>query len=196
MVTQTKKIVLLNAPPRAGKDTAAAELAAYFGGEIVKFAAPLKAGATAIFCNGDHDLFKQYDTTEQKDIIQGQFLGKTCRQVQIDISESYMKPIHGQDVFGRILATAIDQSPQQLFFVSDSGFVPEAAVLVNNFGAENVILIRIHRAGFDYNGDSRSYINLDALGVKSYDVENPSDDLATFYSRLREIVAYNIGEAA
>lgn len=192
--TLSKKIFLLNAPPRAGKDTAAAHLVEYFGGELVKFAAPLKRGAAAIFCGGDKALFDSYDTPEKKDTKCEQFLGKSCREVQINISEKFMKLIHGTEVFGNLLAKEIENSPQELFFISDSGFAPEAEVLAQKFGAENITLIRIHRDGYDYSGDSRSYINLDHLAITTYDVINPNDDVNTFFSRLREIVAYNIGE--
>ena len=61
------------------------------------------------------------------------------------------------------------------FTLTDSGFVPEAVPIVKMFDAENCTLIRVHRKGCDFSGDSRSYID---LGVKTIDVENPGDTIA------------------
>lgn len=171
------KIVLLNAPPGAGKDTAAAYVQGQVANaEIVKFAAPLKATAIALYCNGDSQKFYAFDTDQKKKVTPDkQFLGKTCRQVQIDISEEYMKPMHGEQVFGKFLANVINQkeaSGTEVFLVSDSGFRPEAEVLVEEFGPQNVLLVRVHREGFTYDGDSRSYIDLADLDVKCIDFEN------------------------
>jgi len=190
------KIFLLNGPAGSGKDTAAAHLQEYFEGKLVKFATPLKKAATAIYCDGDEKLFEHFDTFERKGIPEEIFFGKSCRQVQINISEYFLKPMHGEDVFGQILKQRIKRASTNynLFFVSDSGFAPEAEVLIKEFGSENVVLIRIHRDGHTFDGDSRNYINLDQHNVRTYDIVNPNEDVGTFLSRLREVVAYITGE--
>jgi hypothetical protein len=190
------KIFLLNAPPRAGKDTAANYLADYTGGKVVKFAEPLKAAAAAIYFGGDRVAFDKYDSAELKDTPQAVFFGSTCRQVQIALSENLLKPLHGQTVFGEILAQTIKREAAkgvEFFFVSDSGFKPEAEVLIREFGAEQVTLIRAHRDGCTFQGDSREYINLDDRFVNSFDVENPSGSVDVFYERIVEIVNNLIG---
>lgn len=171
------KIILLNGPPHCGKDTIGNQLWKLTNqSSVVKFATPLKTVATHLYCNGDRDLFDKMDAPEQKGKPDELFFGKSCRQVQIDISESYAKPMHGPRVFGKILASTIKQrmatEQTRTFFVTDSGFLPEAEELVDQFGRDNVILIRIHRDGKTFDGDSRSYINLDLIGVTSLDVNN------------------------
>jgi hypothetical protein len=190
------KIFLINGPAGSGKDTAANELAEYFSGRVAKFATPLKDAATAIYCGNDRAVFDSFDTFEMKKVPHERFFGKTCREVQIAISEQFLKLIHDDNVFGNILAQKIEDKRDQNFpvFVSDSGFRPEAEVLVRKFGPESIVLIRLHREGYTFEGDSRGYINLDDLGVKSFDVNNPEGDVKGFYSRLREVVAYTLGE--
>lgn len=183
------KIVLLNGPAGSGKDTFANALCNLVNtrGEVVKFASPLKTVAMHLYCNGDSKKFYEFDHDQVKKVTPDDvFLGKTCRQVQIDISEQYMKPMHGQNVFGKLLAETIAQKAEsgvEAFYVSDSGFRPEAETLVDKFGAEDVLLVRIHRDSCPVNEngsfpkDSRGYINLDDLGVKSIDLVNVDDNI-------------------
>lgn len=182
------KIFLLNGPPGAGKDTAAIYLAGLFKGTVMKFATPLKDGCTAIYCNNNRAIFDEFDTYERKGIPDARFIGISCRQAQIDMSEKYMKPVYGQDVFGKILANKIDVDQEGFIFVSDSGFAPEAQVLVEKFGKENVILIKIEREGHTYeaHGDSRSYIELDE--VDTHIIVNEEDNMMDFYKELTKIV--------
>lgn len=180
------KIFLLNGPPGSGKDTAATYLAGLFRGTVMKFATPLKDGCTAIYCNGNRALFDQFDTYANKGTPSPQFMGVSCRQAQIDMSEKYMKPVYGQDVFGKILANKIDVDQEGFIFISDSGFAPEAEVLADKFGRENIILIKIERDGHTYEGDSRNYIQLE--GVDTYVVHNEEDNMMNFYKDLTKIV--------
>lgn len=185
------KIILFNGPPGSGKDTYAMMIQSELNGrgEIVKFASPLKTVAMHLYCGGDSRLFHEYDLDQEKKVTPSPvFLGKTCRQVQIDISEEYMKPMHGQQVFGKLLAQNLEQKTEagdgtEVFLVSDSGFRPEAEVLVEQFGPQNVMLVRIHREECPVDdegkfvGDSRGYINLDDLEVYSIDVTNVTGEV-------------------
>lgn len=175
------KIVLLNGPPGAGKDTVAHALHELVPkGRVLKFAEPLKNAAAGIYFGGRRSLFDAYDTYERKGIPEDVFLGKTCREVQIAISEIFLKKFHTNKVFGQLLATEIEciqrhPLPVSHFFISDSGFREEAEVLIDKFGAKDIVLFRIYRQGHDYKNDSRSYIELRDLGVAQYDVMNHED---------------------
>lgn len=193
------KIVLLNGPASSGKDTLAAQLVNHTPKSLmVKFAAPLKMIATHMYCDSDSQKFHQWDAPSEKIKPSPVFLGKTCRQVQIDISEVYMKPMHGEGVFGKFLFKTIERESMndyETFFVSDSGFRPEAEVLVEAYGAQNVMLLRLHREGkfFDKDPesksyDSRDYINLDDLGVESHDIDNIENDINGTVTSIQPIL--------
>lgn len=178
-------IILFNGPPGSGKDSLSEDINRFIkNGTIEKFAKPLKTVAKELYCHGDQALFDLMDAQGTKDKPDDIFLGETCRNVQIAISETYAKPLHGERVFGKLLASRIkaavannNNAYQPVFLISDSGFRQEAEELVEQFGAESILLFRIHREGKTYKGDSRSYINLDDLNVRSYDIRNVEGEL-------------------
>lgn len=203
IILPTPKIFLLNGPPRAGKDTAAARLSHFYSGGskgLKKFAAPIKDAVTAIYHGGNREEFNRFDTAELKDTPQEVYFGKTCRQVQIGVSENFLKPFHNDSgIFGKILRNDIQRDLEtdndwvfKTYFISDSGFRPEAEILIEEFGAENVILFRIFREGYTFKGDSRGYITLKDLGVREFDIHNQEDNLSAFYASLEQIVEYCI----
>lgn len=184
----TKKIFLFNGPPSSGKDTAAEAMASLFDeGTLVKFAEPLKDGAKALFGLDDEE-FKVLDTDPVKSEPNEVFFGRSCRDIQILLSEEFLKRVYDKRIFGQILTSKIVRDSSTLYFVSDSGFQEEAEVLIDHFGADNVRLIRIHRTGKSFEGDSRSYIDLLHRGVMTFDVENPEGQIDEFLSRVESIV--------
>lgn len=98
--------------------------------------------------------------------------GTTVRQVMIGFSEGYMKPTFGQDIFGKLLYNrCVEQTMfYQNFIIDDSGFAPEVSYVISKVAPENCHLVRLHRSGCDYSGDSRGYISLP--GVQSLDLHN------------------------
>lgn len=186
-------IFLLNGPPRSGKDTAAKYLEQRYSGKLLKFAEPIKRAVTAIYHGGNRAEFDKYDTPELKDTPQAVYFGKTCREVQIAVSENFLKPFHGdKGIFGKILALEIDrQLPRYQegpYFISDSGFRGEAEILVDKYGSCNVFLVRIHRESHSFKGDSRDYITLKDLGVQEFDLDNIEDNLLAFFGAAEHIV--------
>lgn len=153
-----KKIVLLNAPPSSGKDFGADFIVNNFkGAKKDKFARVLKERTHALygFPSRGHDYYEAVKNKPNKD-----FYDLTPRQAYINVSELYFKPVHGNSIFGNILADELDRYAWEIVVISDSGFVEEAQVLINKYGKENVILIQIERDGCDFNNDSRNYIDL------------------------------------
>lgn len=190
----TPKIILLNGPPGSGKDTAGEHLEIVYPHScIMKLADPLKRAATAIYHDGDRHAFNKLDTLENKGKPQDCYFGKTCREIQIGISEAFMKPFHDDKrVFGKILKRRIKDAVKseglKLFFITDSGFRPEAEELIEEFGAENVFLVRLYREGHTYNTDSRGYIELEDLGVQEFNVKNHEGDKKGYFFELEKIV--------
>jgi len=166
------KIILINGPARSGKDSLAHAFSRFtheigMKSEITKFALPLKEKAHALFGfpSAPHDFFEG-----EKDVPQTYLFGKTWRQIYIAVSEQLFKPLFGQDIFGKLLCQEIDLLEQiaredlepeaDFFLVSDSGFAAEARAVVDHFGADNILLVRLARDGYTFAGDSRGYISL------------------------------------
>lgn len=175
-------VVLLNGPPRCGKDTAGVHLAQLIPNSmVVKFAGPLKRmthiayGLPVI----PDDFFEQL-----KDKPLDAFFGLTPRQAYIKMSEEQIKPFLGVDHFGKLLRRCIWReycAGKRVFFVTDSGFGPEAVPVINSIGNNNTLLLRLHaeKRGVSFAGDSRSYISLPE--VTAYDIDN-NDSIEAFKS--------------
>jgi hypothetical protein len=182
-------VVFLNGPPGSGKDYAAETLVEH--AELLvssyKFSAPIKdmLGTLLEVSNG---------VIEKTKHLKNDLYGVTTRQMLIDLSEKYMKPCYGKDIFGRICATRMAEEIQNndtykeeqpdIFVISDSGFDYEAKSVLQLFGNENALLIRLHRDGHSFKGDSRSYIELD--DVRTVDINN--DGSTAFGSKLIDVV--------
>ena len=178
-VTNINALIILNGPPESGKDT----LADY----IIKFdktcsktklAHPLKEG-----CKGLYGL-----TTEQMKYFESNgtiknsphelFFGKSWREVNIHLSEKYMKPTYGKDIFGKILANRIKTQgkPGETILVSDGGFDEEIVPLIEAFGKDKIVIIKLYRKDKTFKEDSRNYINTDKLGIVCYELHNKKLD--------------------
>lgn len=180
------KIILLNGPPRSGKDYAGRALRAkVVNSYIFKMARQLKERTHALYGLGEDGVCYPHDWYENvKDKPLEDFLGITPRGAYIAVSEMLMKPLHGEDIFGRWLCDDIATSGVDLALVTDAGFQLECETVIERFGADNVTLVRIHRDGCDFSSDSRSYIELD--GVQCHDITN--DGGPGFRTSLAELL--------
>lgn len=154
------KFILLNGPPRSGKDTAAgiilnilarADLTAYED----KLSAPIKEAFAAVV-GADVNGFNVVGYENRKEEVLDIF-GVSFRQWQIDFSEKFMKPLYGRDIFGvLLLERAKLEAHTDYCVVSDCGFEVEAAALAK----EDFIIIQFHRPGCTFEGDSREWVEV------------------------------------
>ena len=170
------KVIFLNGPPRAGKDTIGHGLVSYlnndddrFSAEIFKFAKALKdcvhVGLGLSGVPTDH--FENVKDTPLKELN-----WQTPRQCYIRMSENWLKPEFGREVFGNSLRNTIRLAEDRcdVAVVTDSGFGYEAEPIINHYGPENCFLIRVKRQGCDFSGDSRSFIELPQ--IEQYELLN------------------------
>jgi len=95
----------------------------------------------------------------------------------IAYSEKFMKPLLGEDIFGRLLWQAVQDSSADIILVTDCGFRVEVECLLaklEQVGARTrVHFVRLHRAGTDFTNDSRSYFSPRASPLlRERDLEN------------------------
>lgn len=197
-----KYAILLNGPPRVGKDHAANVLLREFKiCRKLKFSNPLKLGVHASY-GVDDDLNPDF-FEDVKDEPNDIFFGMTPRQAYIYHSEEYMKPLHGKDVYGRILTNTVKHDRFQpsnalnkVYIIPDSGFVDETKPLIKEIGADNVLLVRLHSSlngrELDFIGDSRSY--LDLPNVEAMDLVNTRDSTFDRVVRAAVLTWFNRGQ--
>lgn len=160
------KVIILNAPAGAGKDTIGYHFSYKTGCEIVSFKAPMFNIALSILGASDYQKFlAAYNDRSQKEKPHDFLGGKSCREFMIWISESVMKPVFGSQVFGKRFA---EELKDYVYVCTDGGFVDEVYPLIE--AGHEVIVCRLHRTGYTFDGDSRNYVHLpmEWHGVNGY----------------------------
>lgn len=167
-----KSLILLNGPPRCGKDTAGFILERRISGKgsvvwVEKMSRILKERTHALYGITDRDGTPKWHAEYEgatKDSPRPEFFGLTPRQAYIAVSEKYLKPLHGEDVLGKMLADDLARTlndpaypKPRAVIVTDSGFRAETEPLAAM--AERTLLVHIHREGCTFEGDSRDYWN-------------------------------------
>lgn len=181
------KLILFNGPRHSGKDTAALHCVAQYNAHHFKMSRPLKDGVKAIFGLSDQEVTLLESIKTQPSAT---LFGKSYVSLQISLSEDYMKPLFGEDIFGRIAADRLaselakDQH-QELYVCSDSGFAAEAWPVIELFDPKNVLLVKIERRGKTFAGDSRSYIHLKGITTLVLNNHGTEDQ---YLSHVEEIV--------
>lgn len=189
-----KKIILINAPPRAGKDTACNYLQDQIADmKHIKFSKIIKDRAHALYgLNVSTEHFE-----DVKDESREEFYGLSPRQVYINLSQMLMKPSHGDDIWVRQLIEDIITSENlqkyKYYCVSDLGFDIEIEKIYEIFG-ENILVLKVFKDGKNFDKDSREYVKLydnDAQplykGIKSQNIYN-KHSIETYQKLIYSVV--------
>lgn len=159
-----KIAIILNGPPGCGKDAIANSIINITTVEKRQFKDALYEH-TAKHFNVDLDKFIKFASDrELKDSKSLAGLGgRTPRQALIHVSENIYKPRFGSDYFGKVEALKLSELAGRLggsfnVIYPDGGFTDECTAIEPEL--DLLIIIRLHRDGFDFLGDSRDYINL------------------------------------
>lgn len=174
------KVILLNSPAGAGKDTTANLLNNYTAVCRHSF----KEGLINITC-AIYSLHRGFWDSEYshgaKDQPKSYLKGLTMREALIKVSETIIKPNYGKRWFGEMAAATMNENTfKQVGYVfSDSGFVEEIYPIAERFGAENLVLVRFTRPGHEtFAGDSRNWVEppKDLQRMWVIDTVNTPDD--------------------
>ncbi|ECH0398430.1 hypothetical protein FPC12_07130 [Salmonella enterica] len=162
------KVIILNGPAGCGKDTLARAMVNMgFAKETTSFKNPMFNIALAVLGpDAYHEFLDGYDDRARKEKPEGFLNGLSRRQFMIAISEQFIKPVLGDDYFGKYLAENLPDG-DEVFVVTDGGFSGEVAPIVA--AGHDVRIVRLHRNGYTFTGDSREYL-YDVSGVKDCNI--------------------------
>jgi hypothetical protein len=153
-------VILINGPPRSGKDTVG-ELAAASMGEavMVKFANPLRDWAKLHGLQGDYEQAKR----------------DGLREELIHLSEDVIKPRFGQSTFGLLAAgktVELFARGAHNIIVTDAGFRREVETYIKLVktlaSAAEFHLWCLYRTGTSFDYDSRERLTPNGLPLASY----------------------------
>lgn len=176
-------VVILNGPPGCGKDTLAKEINVSLNVNLCSMKKPMFELVLSASGISREDWFDRYDNRDLKEEPWVRLGGLSCREFMIKISEEWVKPIFGNDHFGRL---ACNQCSDTLDIFTDGGFQEEFHSIVKEFGRRNVRLVRLHREGITFEGDSRDYI--DEEGCKCLDLKLKDGDIDGGVAALKEFI--------
>ena len=174
---QDKKVVILNAPPNSGKDYFVEQLKEKGIHEVggmswshKELKRPLVELVKNLYSLSDNDV-EHLSSRENKEKPSSLLNGKSWREAMIFVSEEVVKPALGKDIFGKVAASNLSVG---INIFTDGGFEEEIAPIVEEVGEDNIIIVKIHKDGCSFEGDSRDWIDIE--GVKSFDVTNYGDE--------------------
>lgn len=163
-------VTILNGPPGSGKDTLADMLIEEAKAGGVKNVHHLRFKDVLYQETAEHFdvpigyLIEVASDTIQKEKPLSVLQGKTPREALIHVSENIIKPLHGDDYFGRktkekmLSLVSGDEFEINYFVISDSGFYEELYALCGPH-IDDLIFVKIHRDGHSFKGDSRKYLS-------------------------------------
>lgn len=187
------KVVLFNSPANSGKDFACEYLSRQYGVFHFSFKQRLIEITKAIYGLTDEDVF-DISQRKCKELQFDCLKGLSWRQALIKVSEEMVKPVLGNDYFGEaaldnLISNGYTRFRNDVVACSDCGFVDEVTPLVDYYGGENILLVRIEADGCSFRGDSRSYIEHPNIPDENYiTLFNKKDEF--FYDDLDWIYAF------
>jgi hypothetical protein len=159
----SKKVIVLNGAPGAGKDTFRDLLANYVDFRKVDY----KDILFNELLNGVGSVKTQWWLNNYKpgfkDEPQDELNGLSMREVLIGFSENYIKPMKGVNFFAEEMVYKIKQCPSRIFVIADIGFQYELDELINEEGFD-VYVLRIDKDGCSFDNDSRGSLEYDKIG--------------------------------
>ena len=185
-----KVVLIMNAPPGAGKDTLAGDddwcqlvgdilLADYQFDKGGQFQCDVehisfKSGIfdilssvlrVALDFDDANEFYDRYYDRCLKEQPWDKLGGMSPRQLMIFLSENFMKVVFGKNVFGKFSARLASSHAYAtggtVYVFSDGGFAEEVNEVVKSVGAENVYVLQWKAEGCSFDNDSRRYLDFD-----------------------------------
>jgi len=158
-----KYAVVLNAPAGSGKDTVAEHFSEHHHKEFKASLFDIAKSVAQISDKRWNELYSR----ELKEQPTDELFGRSPREHMIHTSEKLIKPVYGNDYFGKALCRSLEDG---INIISDGGFKDEIQFLIDELGSENVLIIQIYRDGCSFDNDSRNYVDdvsCDVIGLNN-----------------------------
>lgn len=183
-----KKLIIFNGPPSSGKDEACKYIVKTSNRNVKHIMFKQKLVQLTQFIFGvTNEWWEPRYTEEGKNVKREELNGFSQREALIFVSETVIKPTLGNDYFGKATVKDIVTflSEVDASVVSDCGFIEEIDVINNepSIDKEDVLIVRCHRDGYDFSGDSRSYVDAESYGFDVVDLWNDGD-LDRYHDKL------------
>jgi len=183
-------VILLNGPPRSGKDTVALYLEKQYNFEHLQIKEILVQTTVKLFDISRELWDEKYETHKEIKLDYlaifrgGPFSGElhkfSPREALIYVSEHIIKPVYGEGIYGKVIANKVGKSKdEKSFVISDAGFDKEVSEIVKKVGEKNVYVIKLSRKGYTYANDSRNYLTKES-GVISKNTFYIYNDLSLY----------------
>lgn len=175
-------IILLNGPPRSGKDTIADFICEKYGFTHYTFKEPLIQMVVKLFDIPRNLWDERYITHKdvKMDFLRIYERKFTPREALIYVAEEMIKPSLGDGIFAKVITNRMKLHPDKNYVISDLGFSHELDEVLKEFSPDSVYVFRIYRDGFSFNNDSRNYI-CTGNGKNVEDKGNGGKDKINFY---------------
>lgn len=182
-MNMTTKVIILNGPPLSGKDEAAKYLCSKLPDfQHREFKTQLFLLTKTIWGVTEAEWDFLY-TRENKEIPTHLLGGMSPRQALIHTSETVIKPNYGTEYFGVYAAKTLAFGCCNVF--SDGGFIDELSAIKRKAGEDNLLVVRIHRDGYTFSGDSRTYLP-DSACKNIIDIDN-NGSLEEFFQKILQV---------
>jgi hypothetical protein len=175
------KLVILNCPPRSGKDATGEYLVNTKNCVSLSFKQRLINITLAIYGINPFEWAERYET--MKEVPWDKLDGLSQRQALIKTSEEVIKPNYGKDFFGLALLQEFQKASRVMeevdyFIVTDGGFVEELEPLIGN----DVVILQWD-ADFsgtvtNFDNDSRDWVSVD--GIPTYRLKRNSGTIEEY----------------
>lgn len=181
--------MILNGPPGSGKDTLADELTK-FGFTKHQFKESLYQATAGYYQHEVDDVRHLFTSRDLKEVPCTEFDGKSPRDALIHVSEDVYKVQYGKDYFGRAAAHECRNAGTEYAVFSDGGFYEEMIPLKEVF--DTLVVVRLHRLGFTFDGDSRNYLEKGVPQNCLHDVTLYEGDIQDAVRQLLAIVEHQL----
>ena len=171
-------VVLFNGPPRSGKDSACEIIMKHFPEVHYVYFKEILYSETAKILGLDFNFWAKVcqngDLKDSPMLVMSAGELMTPRDVLIYLAEKVLKPKHGKEFIARGTAETISgliqfqreqNNEEAVIVIPDLGFDYEIDTVREMIPNAHVISVAVHRPGFTFEGDSRSYVKHPDFGL-------------------------------